>query len=64
MWKSRQMSMPKEKHSCPYCQRMISYTQMNRHKETCKERIHKAPLNEITYGEAKDSGRIKEWLNQ
>jgi hypothetical protein len=53
----------KEKLPCPYCGKLIcggSY--LIRHKEICADRIYKCPIDELTYGEAKDSDRFDEWV--
>lgn len=64
MWKAKRMQMPINRLVCSYCSREIASTQMRRHKQACPQRIHKAPLSELTYGEAKKSGRYAEWINQ
>ena len=65
MQKKLLMQAPKHRLTCPYCSRQIASPQMNRHKRIyCLERLAKAPLSELTYGEAKQSGRFVEWMKQ
>jgi hypothetical protein len=49
---------------CPYCQKAIAWNRMTVHKSCCSQRIYKAPIETLTYGEAKASGRIKEFIRE
>ena len=51
----------KQKLPCPYCDKLIvGGGYMVRHKENCHQRIYKAPIDTLNYGEAKQANRLME----
>ena len=46
--------------SCTWCGRMIAGNWIARHERGCSERIHKAPIETLNFGEIKAAGRLEE----
>ena len=47
---------------CPYCGKPIAGGgYMIRHKANCPQRIYKAPIETLTYNEAKKANRLEEF---
>jgi hypothetical protein len=45
--------------NCQWCGQEFGANVIDRHRAKCK--IHKAPIERLTRGEAKEAGRMDEW---
>lgn len=45
---------------CPWCDKVIAGSHMSIHKRSCPERLNKSLIYLLTYGEAKEAGRLAE----